>query len=64
MGRSAEPSTGAPDQQRSIDAASLDDRITSILADIEQEKTPDRLLELASALQQALLSRRQRDRPN
>jgi len=48
----------------SVEIESLEDRIAAILIDIEQEKTPKRLLECASALQQALILHRQRQRPN
>jgi hypothetical protein len=64
MGRSAENSADRGRPERRIDPASLDDRIASILAEIEQEKTPQRLLELATALQEALISRRRQARPN
>lgn len=62
MGRSA---LVAPEsQEKQIDLATLDDRIASILVAIEEEKVPERLLGLASELQQALLIHRQRRHPN
>jgi hypothetical protein len=63
MGRSAMEISPSEDRWR-INMASLDDRFAGILAEIEQEPTPYRLLELASMLQQAREGRRQRKRPN
>jgi hypothetical protein len=64
MGRSVEEISGTRDEQRTIDIATLDDRIGSILTDIEGEKVPGRLLELATALQHALRLRRDRRQSN
>lgn len=64
MGRSAVDTSPADEPRRPIDVASLEDRIAGILAAIAREPTPWRLLELASALQQEIQSRRERSRPN
>jgi hypothetical protein len=59
------PDTAESDSERQkIDLATLDDRIAAILTEIEQEKVPERLLELASALQEALMFHRRRQSPN
>jgi hypothetical protein len=50
-------------ERQKIDISTLDDRIAALLSEIEQEKVPERLLELASALQEALLFQR-RQSPN
>lgn len=49
---------------KSVDVSTLDDEIASILAAIEEEKVPERLLSLASMLQEALVQQRQRQNPN
>ena len=51
------------DKQK-IDHVTLDDGIASILAAIEQETIPERLLMLACDLQKALADQRQRPKPN
>lgn len=62
MGRSA--SVAPENQEKQIDFATFDDRIASILVAIEEERTPERLLRLASELQEALMVHRQRRHPN
>ena len=44
--------------------SSLDDEIRNILRAVEAETVPDRLLQLAMELQDALVQRRQRQSPN
>ena len=63
MGRLAHDMSDLPDKP-SVELTGLDERIAAILSNIEQEKVPERLLELASALQQALILQRRRERPN
>jgi hypothetical protein len=65
MSRATVPSAEqVSDERKKIDIATLDDRIAAILQEIEQEKVPERLLQLASALQQALIVKRQKKSPN
>ena len=54
----------AEGQNSASEAVSLDDRIKLVLAAIEGETVPDRLLELGMALEQALAERKQKLRPN
>ena len=42
-----------------LEVSTLDDRISSLLAAIEEERIPERLLKLATDLQNALALRRQ-----
>lgn len=44
--------------------SSLDDEIRNILCAVETETVPDRLLQLAMELQDALVQRRERQSPN
>ena len=53
-----------PNEAGPLDAALLDLEIRMLLAEIEKEKTPDRLLDLAEQLQGALAAKRQRSNPN
>jgi len=64
MGQSIEDIAKVRDAGLTGDIATLDDRIASILIEIENAAVPERLLELASALQSALVLRRQRRTPN
>jgi hypothetical protein len=64
MGRAIEDIAEIGKEGTSLEIVSLDHRIGSLLSEIEQEKVPDRLLGLAAALQQALILRRQRGKPN
>jgi hypothetical protein len=64
MGQSIEDIAKGRDAGLTADIATLDDRIAAILTDIESAAVPERLLELASALQSALVLRRQRRTPN
>ena len=49
-------------KQPRVEAPEIDGQIASILAAIEREKVPDRLLALAGELQAALTRKRRRDR--
>ncbi|MEI9405356.1 hypothetical protein [Mesorhizobium argentiipisi] len=53
-----------PSQRDFTHNASVDQEIASLLAAIEQEKVPDRLTELAIALQNALLQKRRCETSN
>jgi hypothetical protein len=64
MSRTTTEITENDTEQRKIDISTLDDRIAALLTEIEQEKLPERLLELASALQEALQFHRRRQSPN
>lgn len=54
----------AESAQERFDLETLDGRIASLLAAIEGESIPERLLELANELQSELVMRRQMKNPN
>lgn len=62
MGRSA--MIALQDRNSTIEMATLDDEIASILTAIEMESVPDDLAILAAKLQEALLDRKRRLNPN
>jgi hypothetical protein len=64
MSRTTTDITERESERQKVDISTLDDRIAALLTEIEQEKVPERLLELASALQEALLLHRRRQSPN
>jgi hypothetical protein len=64
MGQATEDMADTASEKKAGEVLSLNDRIAAILTEIERETVPARLLELAAALQQALVLERQRSRPN
>jgi hypothetical protein len=64
MSRIMSDVTERESERQKVEISTLDDRIAALLTEIEQEKVPERLLELASALQEALLLHRRRHSPN
>jgi hypothetical protein len=51
-------------QDALLEPSTLDHRVRLILAAIEGERVPERLLELATALQKALAEQKQKRTPN
>ena len=64
MSRTTADTAETESERQRIDVSALDERIAALLTEIEQETVPDRLLELALALQVALQFHRRHEGPN